>query len=56
MLFELNPCVADADSGKTCVDNPIEELEKMEMFLLYNTENFNKKDGSTTPVQRDSVI
>ena len=28
----------------------------MELIVLYNTEDFNKKDPSTAPVTRDSVI
>ena len=56
MLFELNPCVPDEEADKTCVEDPIAELAKMELFLLYNTDQFNKNDASTQPVTRDSVI
>ena len=28
----------------------------MELFILYNTEWFDKTDGSTEPIKRDSVI
>ena len=50
----MNPCTPAA--GKTCVADPVAELAKMELIVLYNTEDFNKKDPSTAPVTRDSVI
>ena len=55
-LFEVNPCVPDAESGKTCVEDAEAELAKMEMFVLYNTETFDKRDGSSEPVKRESVV
>ena len=42
--------------GKTCVPNADDLLKKMELIILYNTEWFDKQDGSTEPVRRDSVI
>ena len=36
--------------------DPLAELAKMEMFVLYNTESFNKRDGSSDPIQRNSII
>lgn len=41
-LFQVNPCVPDAAKDKTCIDNAAEELAKMELMILFNTEWFNK--------------
>lgn len=56
MMFEITLCVPNIDKKKTCVENPLEELKKMELIFLYNSERFNRKDFSTDPIIRESVI
>ena len=46
MMFEITLCVPNIDKKKTCVENPLEELKKMELIFLYNSERFNRKDFS----------
>ena len=58
-LFQVNPCTEDVAKSKTCLgtlEDREKLLAKMELLILYNTEWFNKQDGSTKPVVRDSVI
>ena len=55
-LFEVSPCEADPSTGKTCVDDPVAEIAKMQLFVLYNTENFDKRDSSTDPIRRESLV
>lgn len=55
-LFQVNPCTPDPAKNKQCIANAEEELAKMELFILYNTEWFNKQDGTTEPIVRDSII
>lgn len=55
-IFELSPCVDDATRGIKCVADPLGELAKMELFILYNTESFDKRDASADPIRRESVI
>lgn len=55
-LFQVNPCKDDPKKEITCVSDPVAELEKMELVLLYNTESFNKQDVSKDPVKRESLI
>ena len=52
----MNPCVPNVDTGKTCLPDAESYLAKMELFILYNTESFNKRDASMDPISRDSVI
>ena len=52
----MNVCVPDATKGIACVADPISELAKMELVILYNTESFNYNDASKDPVKRESVI
>ena len=55
-MFQINPCTPNVARSKTCIANAEEELEKMELQILYNTEWFNKQEGSTDPITRDSVV
>jgi hypothetical protein len=55
-LFQVNPCTPDPGQNKECVADVEDQLAKMELIILYNTERFNKQDGSTSPIVRDSVV
>ena len=36
--------------------DPLAELAKMEIVVLYNTESFDKRDNSREPIRREAVI
>ena len=52
-LFQVNPC---DPANQDCRADAEDILKKMELIVLYNTEWFDKTDGSTEPIRRDSVI
>ena len=54
LLFEVSKCEDGGDV--TCDPDAVDKLKKMEFIVIYNTENFDKHNSSTNPVNKDSVI
>ena len=54
LIFEISKC---EDGGSiTCDPDVDDKLKKMEFIILYDTQNFDKHNPSTNPVNKDSVI
>ena len=54
LTFEITKCEDGGDI--TCDPNAVDQLKKMEFIILYDTENFDKHNSSTNPINKDSVI
>lgn len=54
--FEIALCEDDPDNEITCADNPEEELSKMDLLIMYNTEQFDDENLTENPVLSSSVV
>lgn len=54
--FEIAPCEDDLDNDIICADNPEEELSKMDILIMYNTEQFDDENLTENPVLSNSVV
>ena len=53
--FEIGPCVVNEAKGITCDEDP-EELNKMQLIVVHNTEQFNKESVDEYPVTSSSTV
>ena len=54
LIFEISKC--ENDGTITCDSDAEDKLKKMEFIIIYDSENFDKHNSSTNPVNKDSVI